>query len=265
VASSYLRAIAAFTMTVAVASVAACNVSDYQVPKAPEGPGALHLQNGALPAGPVDVWFDDSTPVKVVSSLAFGDTITLTDVSYGTHHLKFSSAGNTDSLAGFPIFISTSRMYTEIVGGDALASGLQLVGGQVSAASVSPSTNAGLRIYNTVDVADYTPTVPDSLWAGNLGISLTGTGGFNVTATGVNEFNALPLLTGGQTAAGFQPLPPNTYTLVVFNSDNPVDTLLKNVSITLRAGELRTATLAGFNPAAPTIRLLPIIVADSGQ
>ena len=260
-ASSHLRAIATFTLTVAAVSLAACNVSDYQIKKAPQGPGLLHLQNGGIPAQPVDVYLDTTNKV---ATLAFGDTITLVNVPYGSHTLKFSSAGHTDSLAGFPIFISTGRIYTEIFGGDAAGPGGQtLVGGPSTSASV-PTGDAALRIYSTVDVTDY-PATTNNNWAGNLAITLIGaTTNDTVTVSGINQFNALPLLVGGQTAAGYQPLPPDTYSLIVVNSDSTVDTLLKNVTITVKAGQRSTATIAGLATGALTVQLLPI-VADSGQ
>jgi hypothetical protein len=257
-------------MTGGALSVAACNVSDYQVKPAPQGPGVFHFQNAGLPAAPVDVYLDNA---KIVSSLAFGDTASVPNLPYGPHGLKFTGTTDTVALAASPIFISTSRMYTEALGGDAAGiGGLAMVGGQVSLASVSPATNAGLRIYNTVDSADYAFPTSDSTWVGNLGITLTGlTTGFTVTTVGVNQFNSAPLLTNGQAAAGYQPLPPDTYSLVIFNSDansgGTVDTLVSSgITITLHAGELRTAVLAGFGLGTPkpAVRLLPA-VADSGQ
>jgi hypothetical protein len=246
-------------MTVGALSIAACNVSDYQVKPAPQGPGMLILQNGAPSAGPVDITIDGAT---VATAVSFPDTIRLTGVPYGQRVLAMFATGTTSNpLFSGPIFISTSRRYDEILGGNVGGGGYQFLGGQVSAASVGPASNAGLRIYDAIDQSDVT----DAQFQGNVDITLTGTStSTTVTTPGVTEFNSAPAFTNGQTAAGYQSLPPDTYSLVVVNSDDPADTLLQGVSITLTAGQLRTATLAGRNPAGATVQLLPVL-ADSGQ
>jgi hypothetical protein len=263
VASTHVRAIAALTLTVATLGTAACNVSDFQVKPAPQGPGTLIVQNTALPAGPVDVLLDDTV---AASSVPFGDTVRFTGVGYGAHQFALAAAGSATPLVpAIPIFISTSRIYVEILGGDAAQSGLALMGGMVTAASVSPAANAGFRLFDALDVADFTPPPSDTTWQGDIGISLTGlTTHFTVNAVGVNQFGSVPATVNSQTTPGYQSMPPDTYSLVVYNSDESSDTLLKNVTITLHAGQLRTATITGLNPPSQTIQLTPI-VADSGQ